>query len=282
MMAAMDAPDRVVSVNGLQLAVDDHPPGAGADPDALPLVLVHGFTGGRVDWADVIGPLAEDRRVVAWDHRGHADSTNTGDPASYTFDRLVDDMVGVLAALALDRFHLLGHSMGGVVAQRYVLAHPAPVASLVLMDTAGSAMSGISADFLDTVVTTGRTEGMGAAAAGLRRLLEGAPMSEQDRERTIERMTFKLSTMDVEAFAALGAELGEYPSMLERLGEGVRVPMTVIVGENDTGLRPAADALHAAVAGSALVVIPDAAHSPQEENPEAWLAAVRAHLARSD
>ena len=58
------------------------------------------------------------------------------------------------------------------------------------------------------------------------------------------------------------------------------MPVTVIVGAEDLGLRPAADALHEAIPQSHLVVIPDAAHSPQDENPEAWLAAVRGHLAR--
>jgi len=43
-------------------------------------VLVHGFTGARIDWTDVIDDLARDRRVVAWTHRGHGDSTNTADP----------------------------------------------------------------------------------------------------------------------------------------------------------------------------------------------------------
>ena len=87
--------------------------------------------------------------------------------------------------------------------------------------------------------------------------------------------------MDVEAFDALGRGLGDYPSMLERLGGEVTVPVTVIVGANDVGLRPAAEALHQAIPRSELVVIPDAAHSPQDENPSAWLAAVRAHLARA-
>lgn len=276
----MEAPDRVVSVNGVELAVDDRGPRPGTD-DATPLVLVHGFTGGRVDFADVIDTLAEDRRVVAWDHRGHADSTNTGDAATYTFDQLADDMTGVLAALGIGSFHLLGHSMGGVVAQRYTLAHPERVRSLVLMDTAGSAMEGIPPALIEATVTKGRTEGMAAVAETMVGVVAAAPMPEASRDRILERLDHKLTNMDVEAFDAFGRALGAYPSMLDRLGTEVSVPVTVIVGANDLGLRPAADALHAAIPGSELVVIPDAAHSPQEENPSAWLAAVRAHLARS-
>jgi pimeloyl-ACP methyl ester carboxylesterase len=70
--------------------------------------------------------------------------------------------------------------------------------------------------------------------------------------------------------------------MLERLGAEVKVPVTVLVGENDIGLIPAAHALHDAIPGSELVVIPDAAHSPQDENPPAWLDAIHAHLARAE
>ena len=278
MMSAMDAPDRVVAVNGVELAVDDR---GEARDGSLPLVLVHGFTGGRVDFADVIDELAQDRRVVAWEHRGHADSTNTGDPATYTFDQLADDLHAGLDELGIERFHLLGHSMGGVVAQRLVLAHPERVQSLVLMDTAGEAMQGIPPKLIAATVAKGRSEGMGAVAATMRSLMDGMPMPEDARERILDRLTHKLTNMDVEAFDALGRGLGDYPSMLHRLGAEVTVPVTVIVGEHDTGLRPAADALHDAIPGSTLVVIPDAGHSPQDENPAAWLSALRAHLARA-
>lgn len=122
---------------------------------------------------------------------------------------------------------------------------------------------------------------MGAVADTMRSMMAAMPMPEDARERILDRLTHKLTNMDVEAFDALGRGLGDYASMLQRLGAEVTVPVTVIVGENDTGLRPAADALHDAIPGSTLVVIPDAGHSPQDENPAAWLAALRAHLARA-
>ena len=273
------APDQVISVNGVELAVDDR-----GDPGsaATPLVLMHGFTGGRVDFADVIDDLALDRRVVAWDHRGHAGSTNTGDPSTYTFDQLADDAAGVVGALGLERFHLLGHSMGGIVAQRYALAHREQIRSLVLMDTAGAAMPALPASFVESTVAKGRSEGMGAVAARMRAFAADMPVPPDAKERILDRLEDKLTNMDVEAFDALGRALSEFPSMLERLGTELTLPVTVIVGENDTGLRPASDALHAAIPGSELVVIPDAAHSPQDENPAAWLEAMRAHLTRSE
>jgi len=278
MIRAMEqGPDRWVSVNGVELAVDDRGTGG------TPLVLVHGFTGGRVDFADVIDTLAADRRVVAWDHRGHADSTNTGDPATYTFDQLVADMSAAVADLGLERFHLLGHSMGGIVAQKYVLAEPDHVASLVLMDTGGEAMKGIPPEWIEATVTRGRAEGMGAVAAFMAGFAGDAFTGPAEaKERIISRLRHKLTNMDVEAFDALGRALGEFPPMLGRLGAEVKMPVTVLIGEHDVGLVPAAHKLHDAIPGSELVVIPDAAHSPQDENPPAWLAAVRAHLAHAE
>ncbi len=270
----MYEPDTTTDIGSVVLATDDR----GNGP-AIPLVLVHGFTGGRIDFADVIDDLAEDRRVVAWDHRGHSDSTNTGDAASYTFDQLVADAEAALDALSLDRFHLLGHSMGGIVAQRFVLGHPDRVASLVLMDTLAEPGSSIPQDWMDRTIELGRNEGMSAVADMVSKFAEDSSVApEADRGRIAERSRHKLSHMDVEAFASLGTELRTFPSMLARLSE-ITCPTTVLVGELDTGLRAQSDAIAAAIPGSDLVVIEGAAHCPQEERRDAWLAAVRHHLA---
>ena len=63
-------------------------------------------------------------------------------------------------------------------------------------------------------------------------------------------------------------------------GSGDRCPTTVLVGENDTGLRASADLLAEGIPGAQLVVIPDAGHSPQEDQPQLWIDAVQHHLAR--
>ena len=268
---AIGTADRVIAVNGVELAVDDRNP----DSPAIPLVLVHGFTGARIDWTDVIDELARDRRVVAWTHRGHGDSTNTADPSSYSFEQLTYDMVAVTDELGLGRFHLLGHSMGGIVAQRYVLTHSERVASLVLMDTLGEPSDGIPKAWIDQIVATGRNEGMGRVGELMAQFAGEDPA-------IADRVRWKHSNMDVEAFDALGTELTLFPSMLDDLSATVSVPTTVLVGENDIPLRSFADGLHGAVAHSRLVVIPDAAHSPQEENTDAWLSAVRDHLERAE
>jgi pimeloyl-ACP methyl ester carboxylesterase len=263
-----------VEVGAVVLRYDER--GAG-DP---PLLLLHGYTGAAVDFVDVAPELARDRRVVAYDQRGHGDSTNTGDAATYTFDQLTADLAAFVAARDLAPIDLLGHSMGGIISLRYVLTHPDRVRSLVLMDT-GAAPAARIADLFGGLTAVGREQGMDAVFEIIRQFWVGqaGASGATPPEEIVERVRQKFSKMDPEAFAAFAEALGDYPSMVERLDE-ISCPTTVIVGANDTGLRASADVLAARIADAELIVIPDAGHSPQEDQPEAWIAAVLRHLAR--
>jgi pimeloyl-ACP methyl ester carboxylesterase len=243
-----------------------------------PLLLVHGYTGSKLDWTDVVAPLSVSRRVVTFDHRGHGESTNTGDPDSYTLDALMADLTGFVEGTIGDaRFDLVGHSMGGVLAMRYALDQPARVRSLVLMDSFSEPNGLLPEAFRTSIARIGREQGMGAVAALIRPFVAASGNLEPVRAAEIgDRLAWKFEHLDVEAFVALADELSSFPSLTARLAE-ISSPTTVVVGENDA-LRPAADVLAANVPGAALCVIPNAAHSPQEENTVAWLAAIERHL----
>lgn len=267
--------DVTTAVGGtVTLAVDDR-----GNSEATPLVLMHGFTGGRIDFADVIDDLATERRVVAWDHRGHSDSTNTTDAPPYTFEVLASDAVAALDHLGLDRFHLLGHSMGGIVAQHVVHRIPERIVSLVLMDTlAEPAGGGIPKDWIDRVVTLGRIDGMAAVAEFMAKATGDTSVAlEPDRPKIAARNRYKLTHMDVEAFAALGTQLREFESLVPWLGD-ITCPTTVLVGEHDRALLGQAELIARSIAGAAHVVIDGAGHCPQEERTDTWLEAMRAHL----
>lgn len=254
----------------VDLFVDDR----GAGEPAL--LLVHGYTGSSLDWADSHDALAADRRVVAYDHRGHGRS---GHAAEYSIDLLVEDLAGLVDRLGLERFDLLGHSMGGVVAMRYVLDRPERVRSLVLMDTFSEPTGDLSG-MLASAAELARAQGMPALAELGRDLMRAGFQGDDARvDELWARVEEKYAGLDVEAFVAFGEELGRYPSMTARLGE-IACPTTVLVGSEDF-LRPAADTLAAGVGGAELVVFEGCGHSPQEDDPAAWQAAVLAHLSRA-
>jgi len=253
-------------INGLDLHVVDE--GHGRPP----LLLVHGFTGSDLDWVDVQPALAEQRRVVSYTHRGHAGSAQA---APYTLDALVGDLGAAIDHLDLPPLHLLGHSMGGIIAMRYALANPDRLVSLVLMDTfAASPADSPIAGMIDAIADTARRDGMGAVVNVMRPFLAGMP------PKIAERVEYKMSHMDPNAFVSLGRELTTLPSVVGRLGELARMPVTVLVGADDAALVEPAHVMHDAIPGSDLEVIAGAGHSPQEDRPDEWLRVIEKHLAR--
>lgn len=271
------------TINGAEIVYEDV--GAGARP----LVLVHGLTGFRDDFRERLPALAALGRTIIYDHRGHGDSANTGDAASYTFEQLTADLGALLDARGVARCDLLGHSMGGMIALRFALAQPQRVASLVLMDTAARAPDHMPRAPFAAAGAIARADGM----ATLVTLLRARAEMETDRppaERRLEaewgadayweRRRRRFIAMDPEAFAVMTLELVDQPSLTERLGE-IRCPTTILVGEEDAGFLAPSEEMAAAIPGAELIRIPAAAHSPQLENPAAWLAAIERHLLRA-
>ncbi|NBC22564.1 MAG: alpha/beta fold hydrolase [Gammaproteobacteria bacterium] len=248
----------------------------------FPLVLVHGFTGSKLDFQDHLPALTTNRQVIAYDQRGHGSSTNAG---PYAFDVLVADLVKLLDALGMRRCDLLGHSLGGTVAMRAVLAHPDRFRSLVLMDTASEPLRLWS--WLARRQLRRRVRRHGCST-----LLEDArtvpPTPAQQRgidfvgeDEYWRRRAWALDNMDARAFCELMDELQRHRPFTSRLS-GLRCPVTVLVGECDLPFRAPSARMAEAIPGARLVTIPDAEHSPQLENAAAWRGAVIEHLGRID
>jgi len=269
-------------IGGIEMAYEVH----GAGDRAF--VLVHGFTGSRDDWREMLPRLGARGRTIAPDLRGHGDSSNPGTASGYTFERLTEDLLALLDALEVSRCDLLGHSMGGMLALRAVLAQPERVASLVLMDTAAEPISRAARPFFEASAKLARESGMEALFEAGRKAAPHTPrppavvrcVERMGEDAYWARLRAKLVAMDPVAFATLGLGLVEDRGVLERLGE-IRCPTTVVVGAQDAPFRRPAEVLAERVSGSRLVVIEDAAHSPQLENPDAWLEAISAHLDRA-
>jgi pimeloyl-ACP methyl ester carboxylesterase len=97
------------------------------------VVLLHGITGSGLDWQPVAERLAQERRVIALDARGHGESEWSVEEA-YAPDHHFADLAGALDALGVARCTLVGFSMGGAVATIYAAARPERVTTLVIVD----------------------------------------------------------------------------------------------------------------------------------------------------
>src|SRR5690606_35042816 len=178
-----------------------------------------------------------DRGPIWIDLRGHGASTNTGDPKSYTFEQLAEDLIGFLDALGIERCDLLGHSMGGMVALRAVLARPERVASLILMDTAARAPD-MDRGLLELAVRIAEEAGLEGLASAMRARARNDPARpEPDRRLEAEwgegywrdwRLP-NLRDMDPAAYGALGAAIFDQAPLGARVG-AIRRPTPVLVG----------------------------------------------------
>ena len=151
--------ERTVVVRGLELVVAES--GVGGRP----LLLLHGFTGAKEDFTEWLDPLAERGwHAVAPDHRGHGRSDKPVSEDAYSFSMVADDSMALADALGWGRFTLLGHSMGGMVAQLMATTSPQRLTGLVLMDTGHGPVDGLDVDLVAAAVAIVRAQGMDALA----------------------------------------------------------------------------------------------------------------------
>lgn len=257
--------------------------GRGGDP----LMLVHGFTGGRGDFAEWVEPLARlGRHVVVPDLRGHGATGGPEGPNNYDLDVFADDVGALADQLGWGRFGLLGHSMGGMVAQRTALQQPTRLSSLVLMDTHHGAVGGMDPGLVDLAIEVATTDGMAALATAMDNL-GGSPLETEPARRlrderpelaAIDRAKFLASHPDM--YASMARHLTSHPDRLDALAS-LSVPTLVMVGEEDRPFLAASRAMAATIPGARLAVIAGAGHSPQREAPDAWWRALSEFLSRS-
>jgi pimeloyl-ACP methyl ester carboxylesterase len=241
------------------------------------VVLVHGYTGDVSDWREQIADLAPDHRVLAMDHRGHGRSGAPADRSSYTIERMADDVQALIAQLGIDRFHLVGHSMGGMVAQEIALRAPEQLLSLVLEDTGPEfpvARSEAVRKLFDARIALAERDGMATIAA----LPLGKPPPHHKPERIAEERA-RLAAMSVDGFAGAWQALCRWPGIKTRV-DAIRTPTLVLHGELDEMVVPGSTWLAENIRGASLVVVPEAGHSPQIERPALFNAVLRRHFAR--
>lgn len=236
------------TINGVRLNLAETGAGGKAGDEAL--VFLHYFGGSSWTWGLVMDALAP-RRCLAPDARGWGDSD--APPGGYTVRDMADDAAGLIAALGLTRYTLVGHSMGGKAAQVLAARRPAGLVRLLLV-----APSPLSPE----PITDGARATMRAAWGDERAARETLaaiaklPLGEEVRAMAVAD-TLRASRVAWEAWADGGSR-----EDLSALAGEIAVPTFVLAGAADPILPP--DVLRGAVAerigGATLSVAPGAGH----------------------
>jgi pimeloyl-ACP methyl ester carboxylesterase len=270
---------RRVDAGGLSFAISE------AGSGDRHLLLVHGFTGAKEDFGEVLDRLADAGwHAVAPDLRGHGSSDQPADEGAYDLERFADDVWALAEALGWDHFVLLGLSLGGMIAQIAALRDPGRLDGLVLMDTTHGPLEGIDAGDLELGVSIVREHGMAAleelqstredplaSAASLRLRAERPGWAEYERR--------KFLSSSAAMWVAVVSQMVSQVDRLDRLTTlPPSLPVLVIVGEQDRPFLGPSERMAKAVPGARLAVVADAGHAPHFENTDAWWDALTAFL----
>lgn len=232
---------------------------SGAGPD---LLLIHGVGSEHEDWDGVIAALRPSYRTIAFDLRGHGESSKP--KGRYELDDFVEDARGLLDKLGVGRCHLAGFSLGGLVAQGFALSYPERLHSLVLLSTVAGrteeerrrvrdrlaiVADGIPGQHFENSVARWFTDEFRARNPGLM-----AQLNERSKQN------------DPKAYAAAYRVLAE-SDLADRLPD-IRLPTLVATGEDDLGSNTRMARLMAErIPGARLHIFPRMRHSILTECP---------------
>jgi 3-oxoadipate enol-lactonase len=226
------------------------------------LVMSHSLACDLTMWDEQAAVLRRNFKVLRFDTRGHGKSD--APDGEYTLDMLAYDVHGLLQGLGVDRCHWVGLSMGGMIGQTFALKYPGVFRTLTLADTTSKYPAEAWPLWQDRIKIA-ETKGM-------------EPLAQPTLERWFTEPFRKSNAAAVDAIRKLivATPVAGYAgcchaipkiNLTARLKE-IKCPILVIVGADDPGTPVAmAKEIHDNAPGSKLVVLPQAAHLANLEQP---------------
>ncbi|MDP1835399.1 MAG: alpha/beta hydrolase [Chlamydiales bacterium] len=260
-----------VNVNGLKMYYEVHGKG-------YPLVLVAGYTCDVNLWALVLDSLSSHYQVIVFDNRGVGQTDSPEEP--YTIEMMADDTIELTRELGIDRFHTLGHSMGGCIAQRIAAMFPESVDKVIIANS--SSFFNVTTRMNFRFFTRLRE-----LKVDLKLLVEGilpwlySPEFLTTPENV--KLIVQLATHNPRPQTVEGQK-NQMNALLTFDArpwlESIKAKTLVICGEKDI-TSPPSDAAFSAehIANSQLLTIPGVAHLPLIEAPQLFVDAVLKFLA---
>jgi 3-oxoadipate enol-lactonase len=231
----------------------------------LPVVFIHGFPFSQEMWRSRDAELSGDYHLITFDVRGHGES-EVGD-GQYTIEFFVDDLIGLLDYLRIEKAVVVGLSMGGYIALRANERNPERFRGLVLCDTRSEADSNEGKIKRAANIQSVRTDGIQKYAEGFLKAVFAPQTFEKNPEavKFIKKIIEKTSPI---AIAGTLLALASRTDTTDSLSK-INVPTLILVGEHDA-LTPvsAAKSMSEKIRQSELHIISNAAHLSNLENPE--------------
>lgn len=243
----------------------------GQGPD---FVLIHGVSDRLEGWDGIVERLKDRYRLIRLDIRGHGESDKPVGP--YSLDGFADDLEELTAHLRLKKFHLAGYSLGGLIAQRFALKYPEKIDRLMIL----SAVAG-----RNEVERARVAERLKAVEEGNLDTHFEASVSRwftddfiKKNPELVRNYATKNNGIDQTGVRAAYRVLCT-SDLIDELPK-IKAPTLIITGEHDVGSNPRmAGNMHAAIAGSQMIILPHLKHSILAEAPDTVAALISDFLA---
>jgi 3-oxoadipate enol-lactonase len=243
-----------------------------AGPEHAPVVVLANSLGATLRmWDPQLEALSQSFRVVRFDTRGHGGSPVP--PGPYTIDELADDVVELLDRLELGRVHYVGLSLGGMIGMRLAAQHPDRVDRLVVLCT--SALLGPASMWHERAAKVRRSGTASVAEAVVARWYT-KPFQERHPE-VIAAACEMVGSISPDGYAACCEAIAnmDLTADLPR----ITAPTLAIAGADDVATPPDHLArIAASIPNGELLVVPEAAHLANDEQPEPITTAILNHL----
>jgi pimeloyl-ACP methyl ester carboxylesterase len=255
--------------------------------EGTPVIFVHEFAGDLRSWEPQVRRFARRFRCIAFNARGYPPSGVPEDVESYSQARARDDIRSVLEALAIDRAHVVGLSMGGFATLHFGIAYPERCRSLVVAGVGYGAEKDQQARFQEEALVIAdrlAKEGMAAFAEAYAYGPTRVQFASKDPRGFGE---FKRQLAEHSPKGSANTQLGvqrRRPSVfdLERELAAMTVPTLILSGDEDWPCLIPGIFMKRTIPSAALQLLPNSGHAINLEEPDAFNAALGAFLAQVD
>ncbi len=231
------------------------------------VIMMHGIGGNRTNWHDQLPEVGRMFHAVAWDARGYGDSDDY--VGKLNFGDFADDLERVIAHFGSARAHLVGLSMGGVIALDFVGRYPERVASLTLCDSLPGFSHLTEAQRREFIRIRQEPLLAGKEPKDIAPVVAKTLLSRAARPGAFERLVASMAALHKESYLKTIAGMVNYTRPLEL--QKIAVPTLVVVGDEDSLTPPAMSReMTRRIPGSRLTVIAGAGHLSNIEQPEAF------------
>jgi pimeloyl-ACP methyl ester carboxylesterase len=269
----------IARINDIDMYYEEH-----GDPAAEPVLLIMGFTANADAWAPQIPALEPRYHVIAFDNRGAGRTSQPAGP--YTVPQMAADAAALLDHLHIESAHIVGASMGGMIAQEFALRYPARVRTLTLAcTTPGGPRSAGHAELMAATEEAFTIDSM-----------ESAMTPERINEMLLQLFTPEYIANPGPEFAQMMMSTLQYPPTIEGLRAQtaairdhdtydrlprITAPTLVIAGDADPLIDPENSRILAArIPNAELVLLPNLRHGFNVEDPGKTNAALLDFLGR--